>query len=419
MLLKLALKNLIQKKGRSLLALTVIAIAAAVTLLFLSLKHGIENATFEELEKQNPLNQITVRPNLEKTGVISFLAQGSGVKLTEQDLQKIQQINGIHKIYPEIQYNHFASIEAGLFDFSLVTDAMIFGVPAEFLNLKEEEWSALSQPYPAVIPTKILDLFNLAIAAPQGLPLLGEKDLIGKTITFYPTYSNFFPSSTKTDPIQLKIIALSDKVNLIGATIPYQVVEELNKKYAGTSENTYLELFIEVENPAEIKNIAEEIENLGYTTEYFQKNLEDIQAKLVYLNISLGLITAIILLISGLAIISVFLATIAERIKEIGLLRALGATKNHIRNLILMEAGILGIFGSLIGLAIGELTIFTIQKVGLQNLSELSLSTEKIFLINLQVIAFAILFSTILTIISAMFPAIKASNIDPIRALSK
>lgn len=415
MLLKLAFKNLVQKIPRNVLALTVIAIAAASTLLFASLKNGIENATFSELEKQTPLNQITVRPNLEKTGVISFLSQGSGVKLGAHDLKQIGGISGIKNIFPEVQYNHFASIEADLFGFSLITDAMIFGVHAEFLNLKNSEWNG-NEPYPAVVPTKILDLFNLAIAAPQGLPLLSEKDLIGKTLTFYPTYSNFFPSSKKTDPIQLKIIALSDKVNLIGATIPFQVVQELNKKYAGITDDSYLEFFVEVENPAEIKTIAEEIEKLGYSTEYFQKNLQDVQAKLAYLNISLSIITAIILLVSGLAIVGVFLATIAERTKEIGLLRAIGATKNHILKLILIEAGILAILGSLIGTAVG----WTVTRfINLDNLSELSISADKIFLINSDILIFTIFFSSILTILSALFPALKAANIDPINALSK
>ncbi len=425
-MLNIALKNIKEKTFRSLLASLSIAIGTASMILFLGLSQGIQNATFEQIEKSSPLTQITVHPNVENSGFISFLTRSDEGKLDQEALKSISKIDGVKKVYPEIQFNNFASLEVDLLGLSLVTDTMAFGLPYEFVknDIKDKDaqkkWETRSEPYPVLVPRKVLDLYNLTVASPQNLPTLSEETLLGKDITFYPNYSTFFPIAENRDQkVELEVAGFSDKVNLIGITLPYEVVQNLNTKYTNKNSDKYLELFVETVGPGKTPEVAKKIEELGYSTQYFQKNLKDIEAKFTYLQISLGIISAIILLTAAIAIVSTFLATVAERTKEIGLFRALGATKNHIKKIILIEAGIIGFTGSIIGIILGILSSLLLDKIGLKQLEQTTFSPETLFQIDTQLIFLTLVFGTVLSLLSAYIPAKKAANINPIEALNR
>ena len=195
MLIKLALQNIREKKLRTFFAGLSISIGTASLILFMGLSAGVQNATFEEIEKNNPLTQIEVRAKNDNNGVVSFLTKSLN-RLTKNSYTEIAAIDGVKKINPEIQFDNFASVEANLLGFSLITDSAIFGVPKDYitndLNIPST-WDKTIEPYPAIVPRKVLDLYNFTIAAPQGLPTLSEDKLLGKQLTLYPNYSTFFP----------------------------------------------------------------------------------------------------------------------------------------------------------------------------------------------------------------------------------
>lgn len=423
MITKLVLKNLSERKLRSLLASLSISIGVASLIVFLGLSGGIKNASFDELEKKNPLTQITVQAKADDASVISFLSKSEEGKLNDESIKQISQIEGIKEIYPEIQFNNFASISVSIFGQSLITDSMVFGVEAAFISndLKDPAlWQSKNEPYPALIPRKILDIYNLTIAGPQNLPILSEESLLGKKLTLYPNYSTFFPiNDSKSERIELKVVGFSDKINLVGATLPLEAVQALNETYANGKSQKYLELFIETVDASQTPQIAEKIEALGYNTFYFQKNLKDVEAKFTYLQNSLGIISLIILITASIAIISTFLATVAEKTKELGLYRAVGASKSQIRHLILSEAGIIGLYGSVIGALLGWLSSLLIDKIGLSQLEKTTFNAQTLFDIDLQLVLFSIAFGTVLSLLAAYIPAQKAANISPINALKQ
>lgn len=426
MLLSLALKNIKERKFRTLLASFSITIGTASMIIFLGLSNGIQQATFSEMEKKSPLTQITVTPNIEKSGVISLLKTSKKGQLTDETIKLISSIDQVKVIYPETQYHNFSSLEIPIFGMTFSTETMAFGVPKDFIKNElpnPKVWDKTEEPYPALVPRKLLDLYNLAIATPQNLPQLSEDSLIGKELTYYPNYSTFFPSTNyKTDTIRLEVVGFSDKINLIGVTLSDHIMQKLNEEYAGEkpeSPKTYLELFVETNDATQTVEVAKKIEALGLNTSYFQKNLQDVDAKFTYLKISLTAISLIIFLTAAIAIISTFLATIAERTKEIGLFRALGATKTHIRTLILIEAGITGFIGSSMGIIIGIIASKIIDNVSLTQLALTTFHPESVFNITPMLILGALFFGTLLSVLAGLIPAQKAANISPMVALNR
>ncbi len=120
----------------------------------------------------------------------------------------------------------------------------------------------------------------------------------------------------------------------------------------------------------------------------------------------LGAVASVSLLVGGIGIMNIMLVSVTERTREIGLRRAVGATKADVRVQFLMEALILCGFGGLLGVAAGGLSAYMLSKFG---------GFE--FALPLWAVTLSFFFSLCVGVIFGFYPAMKASNVDPIVAL--
>ncbi len=128
--------------------------------------------------------------------------------------------------------------------------------------------------------------------------------------------------------------------------------------------------------------------------------------------IVLTAIASISLIVGGIGIMNIMLATVTERTNEIGVRRALGAKKFHIVWQFLIETSVLSLAGGLIGIALGWWGPKLAAGL-LSNLFQYELAAEPT--VMAMVLAFAI--SLFIGIISGIYPAVRAANLDPIEAL--
>ena len=129
------------------------------------------------------------------------------------------------------------------------------------------------------------------------------------------------------------------------------------------------------------------------------------QTKRIF-NIVLGSIAAISLLVGGIGIMNIMLATVTERTREIGIRRALGAKRSHITMQFLVETVVLSIGGGLIGVSVGILVPLIVSQ----------LTTMKTIVTPWSVLlAFSI--SGAIGIVFGLYPAKAAAQLDPIEAL--
>ncbi len=133
-------------------------------------------------------------------------------------------------------------------------------------------------------------------------------------------------------------------------------------------------------------------------------------------------ITSIFALFIGMFIIyNTFAIAVTQRRSEIGILRALGATRRQIRTLFLMESAITGLFGSLVGLLFGILIARGLAgylSALLGELYGLSQRAEEIAL-NPALMSFAVTIGVVTSVIAGVLPARQAAAVDPVRALQK
>ena len=132
---------------------------------------------------------------------------------------------------------------------------------------------------------------------------------------------------------------------------------------------------------------------------------EVIESKKIF-DLVLGTIAAISLLVGGIGIANVMLASVAERNTEIGLRRTFGATRGDILIQFLSEAGIMGIAGSAAGILFGIFCADCIEQLG---------STPVSF--TFATVAVGMLLGVAISLCSSLYPANKASLIDPLSAI--
>jgi putative ABC transport system permease protein len=206
-----------------------------------------------------------------------------------------------------------------------------------------------------------------------------------------------------------KNLNLSNCDNLITMTL----VKEDNFKKTG-----YASIILKVDNPVNIKSVSDAVQKLGYGITTAEKMLNQLNKIFALIGLGLGIIGGISLFVAAIGIINTMIMATYERIREIGVMRACGAKRNTILYLFSIEAGLLGfwggIFGLLISLILGQVARILVQKFGA---SLGNIPIDQIGSFPLWLIGSVILFTTIIGILSGLYPAIKAAKLNPVDAL--
>ena len=114
------------------------------------------------------------------------------------------------------------------------------------------------------------------------------------------------------------------------------------------------------------------------------------------------------LIVGGLSVINTMLMAVTERVREIGLKKAVGAHVSHILREYLLEAVMIGLIGGTIGLALGW---------AITSLINLGSPNTTLFLLTWRLVVLSLVFSIGLGAVAGIIPALRASRMDPVRAL--
>ena len=185
--------------------------------------------------------------------------------------------------------------------------------------------------------------------------------------------------------------------------------------YGGEGEYGQVNIILDDINDAETVS-TEIMDQLNKKEE--QVSVQDSSRMLESITSTLGTMTTFVMAIAGISLLvaavsifNVMMMSVTERIREIGILRSIGTQRTEIRKMFIYEAGILGIIGAVIGAAM-SVAIGWVVVLAMVGSTEYFLTPA-----SLIYVPSAMLIGIIICVVSGVYPAWRASNLDPIEAL--
>jgi putative ABC transport system permease protein len=180
---------------------------------------------------------------------------------------------------------------------------------------------------------------------------------------------------------------------------------------------TYARLNVRVLNPARVGDVESAIKKMGFNTFSIVDATRGIRRFFAVLDLFLGIFGSLALAVASIGIVNTLVMAILERRREIGIMKAIGASDVDIKKLFFAEAGVMGIFGGVVGVALGW-TIGRIINLGANiYLKRQNFPPEQIWSVPWWLVVGAILFSLIVSLVSGLYPAARAARLDPVQAL--
>lgn len=177
---------------------------------------------------------------------------------------------------------------------------------------------------------------------------------------------------------------------------------------------SYSTILVIVEDQNQIETTSQKVDDSlrrlhkdeAYTVFMMKSILEGIGQVLTMVKYALGGIGAIALVVGGIGIVNVMMLTVTERVKEIGVMKAVGATKENIQMIFMLESGLLGLVSGLIGITIGAGISILISTLGSIPIA-----------VTWTSLVIGLLFGVVTTTVAGVYPANKAARLDPVEAL--
>jgi len=211
---------------------------------------------------------------------------------------------------------------------------------------------------------------------------------------------------TLTAPDQYVTMSLSDGQDLFLGDLPAAIRTRVDAADLCTSIAVYPASGVDPENLA--RTIDRKIEGVSAAGPSAFK--ESIGASMKTFNGIIFSVALIALIVGGMSVVNTMMMAVAERTREIGIRKAIGASGSAIVRQFIAESGLIGTVGGLTGLALGAVAVAALNASG-------AASGTQLFLVTARLSAGALAFAVVLGVVSGLYPAYSASRMSPIRAL--
>ncbi|MBN2693472.1 ABC transporter permease [bacterium] len=405
-LLKTAFQNIAQNKKNFFLSSFGIIIGMAIFVFFIALSSGMQNVVNEKIFDSS----------------IHFIKIKSQTPLTEETIRELKNNELIKNIYPVQNMDMPFMVEGKILGNYFRMDAIGFGLPLEMVEKDLVEGTSFKKgdekdAVPVVVSQEIFEIYNGSYAISHGLPKLSPALLRNYPFKIILGESFIHNSDKENKRLKAKIVGVSKNVPL-GFAVPLDYVKEWREFYLNKeASEKYDQLILESANKTDLAVLKNEISKDSRFMLVTDNN-ERINFFIMIVTLLFLVISLIIIVISAINIMQTFYASVNTRIKEISVLRAIGATKSYIRKMILLESGIIGFFGGLIGIVIALLLGLIIDWYSNNRLPDFPYKPDTYFSYPLWLLLSAIPFAIFFCLLGAYLPARKAANLDPSFALN-
>ena len=410
--IKLGLENLLLHKTRSLLTMLGVVFGVGSVIAMLSVGEGASQEALNEIRKLGSNNIIITSVKAEesqKQGTTRSYMSIYGL-LYEDEERILEGMQDVVNTVPAKIFKKEARLEDRSLELRMVgttTDwfeVVPRGLVAGRVFTKED----LEQGAPVIVLT---DFAARQLTA--GKYTLGQNIVIGKTV--FKLIGIIESDGGETGSIQTPDQPRDGYIPITTAQSRYGDI--FTQRKSGSFQREYVELHQIIVEVGDISRVEATADAISHMLEHFHPYVDyQISVPLALLkqaektkrtfNIVLGAIACISLLVGGIGIMNIMLASVTERTREIGIRRAVGAQKRHIIQQFLVETMVLSTVGGLIGIGLGLAIPWMITLIA-------GMPT----VVTFWSVTLSLCISVGIGIVFGLYPAVRAANLDPIEAL--
>ncbi|AJA46157.1 MacB-like periplasmic core domain/FtsX-like permease family [Clostridium pasteurianum DSM 525 = ATCC 6013] len=433
--LKLASRDLSRRKLRTFLTSLAIAVGIMLIVTLVSLGTSGENLILSKFQNNASLKKVTVINmkyfDMENTDFSELDMDSMYKKIDATAIQKFSNISGVTEIKATIT-NPIKSIKID--NTESKNDTKIVGLynnNSIFSNdsiqsVRKDNNNNNLNPIVAGRNLNNSDKNSILIGK-NYLNSMGIKDyksIIGKDITIIENKTENPNITISPLEVKVKVIGIiNDKFETKDTLVTSIDVANKIKSYYSLQENYidnigYEAVDLHSKDMNDISHISNSIKSLGYYSSSYQEMVDQIKNSFKIIKVILAVLGLIVLFVASVGTINTMIMVIYERTKSIGIMKSIGANRNNIHSIFLMQSGIIGFIGGIFGLIFSVININIIQLALKLFLQSKDIKETINFAIPSWLLLGALAFSILISIIAGIYPSIKASKMDPVKALN-
>lgn len=408
----LGIENLLLHKLRTFLTMLGVVFGVGSVVAMLSVGEGASKEALEQIRKVGSNNIIISSvKSVEEVSQSTVYSQMSIYGLTYEDQHRVAEtFEAIGQVVPVKLVRKEARLGARSLELRIV------GTTPTWFDLLERDIMAGRVLMSGDARNRLAVVVLTEFGARK---LLATENTVGQTLKIGGNYYEIV-GIVKSEAGMAGNIQMPDEQ--IDAYIPIEVAKErygdiMTRNMAGNRMREMVELhqmIVEVDSVEHVEAVAKGIEVMlqrfhkkeDYRVSVPLALLRQAEATKRTFNIVLGSIACISLLVGGIGIMNIMLASVTERTKEIGIRRAIGAKRRQIISQFLIETVVLSTLGGLIGIGLGLLIPWLI-----------TIFAGMPTVVTLKSVILSVGISISVGIIFGLYPAVRAANVDPIIAL--
>ena len=415
--IRTALSNVGRRKLRSALASLGVVVGTLTIVIMVSLASGVRQQINHQFASIG-LDRLTVnppgrRPGGFDPGGFDSLGTSSPKKIiTPQDVNRWKQLPGVAQIIPEVNLPGSVGLELKL---NGTNQAVRLNGSEPMRGIFFQE---LPEPVAGSLELPEAGGIVLSQGAAQALGISSNEfaGIIGQNVE-----AILRTSRGETQSYQLCVRGISQEKS---RTIQISIADRIAmKNWWFNSTNTleregYDSVTIRGTDVTQASAVTAKIKREGFQVQSLEIVVQIANRIVTAITVMFTLIGSIALLVATIGIANTMVMAIYERTREIGILKAMGASSGEIRQMFMLEAGFIGLIGGVIGLLLGWLA-----GLGLNQIIPIYLRYRELpvrgdfFVVTLTLALGVILFATFIGLVAGLLPAQRAAKLDPLQAL--
>jgi putative ABC transport system permease protein len=426
-LIRLAVGNLMRARARLAMTAGGVLVGTAAVILLVAITIGLQQAAEQGIGQSGALTEITV--------TMGFDPQGRSMdelpQLTSAAIQQFWRIPGVQVVIPILFYQSWGEIRAD----DYIGGGQIMGIDPQLLPYMS---LTAKQGVPSLADGQIIFGSELGknFFDPEADPEEGFQPVAIDPMTT-PLEINLFNMTGETRRLDLRVSAELDTNPQFDYSIIMAIdqVIAFNEWVTGndvTAENfRYDMVVIRATDRAQTTAISDTIKEMGYSAGGLGEFINQLNGFFSTMRLMLGGVGGVALLVAAFGVANTMTMAILERTREIGLMKAVGATDRDVLTVFLIEAALVGLFGGAAGLALS----YFLQNVVNQAVAnaaaagagqgggpiylpvDVSQLQNGLMIIPSELALFGLALATSVGILAGFFPALRAARMTPVMAL--